>query len=448
MVVQSQGITSTVIRYGDAVYVQHMSGAYMSPSAPPKPDSTLLRARMSVTEDVALPIQIQLLGGNGEIRDGDVVQIQSTETQWGDRTTLELGKDRQDCFYQPHRPNTPAQEWTIHKRYQNGDQRIYYGDEVYVQNVLDNRQRLARSAADIGGITVFREANEWWGLHQSPESELTTSSEGRFLQAQFAPHKRGLHAGNMAYLAYCAETVYSEAVKSKAELERLGLSIQGQEHFFDFSDNTQAIVVGDADKIVVSFRGTQNLKDWRTNLKLRKSQWQVGRVHRGFNQAIQSAWPDLLERIKALRTDEQPIWFTGHSLGGALATVACATLSRDADHDYEIGGIYTFGQPRVGDGTFARAFRQSLQDRSFRVVNNNDLVARMPRVNYKHVGQLLYFDTRGEIHSNVVLSWLSLSAIKYRFQGYADSFMDFDSDALRDHRMGTYRLLTMRQLAG
>ena len=251
----------------------------------------------------------------------------------------------------------------------------------------------------------------------------------------------------MAYLAYCAEVVYSEADKSKTELERLGFSIQGNEHFLDFPDNTQAIVIGDADKIIVVFRGTENSNDWRTNFQLLKTRWKTGRVHTGFSTSLNAAWNKVLKRIQDLRTQNQPIWFTGHSLGGALATIACATLLNDVEHDYEIGGVYTFGQPRVGNAAFARAFDKAIKQRFFRLVNNNDMVTRMPRINYKHVGQLLYFDSNGTIHRDMVLSWLNPKAIKYRVQGYADDFGDFGPDAVKDHRMGTYRLLTMRQLA-
>jgi hypothetical protein len=54
----------------------------------------------------------------------------------------------------------------------------------------------------------------------------------------------------------------------------------------------------------------------------------------------------------------------------------------------EIGGVFTFGQPRVGDRKFAREYKQLafpradgkayLNDRHFRFVNNNDVVTIVP----------------------------------------------------------------------
>lgn len=452
MVVQPPGITSRVIRYGESLYVQHMNGAYISNSIlnssrftaqmPPPEESSESPANVKKSQ----PVQIQLLGKtDGEIEDGAVVSIQSTEAQLGDRTVLELSTDKRRCEYQRKQPNDRKQAWVIHKRHQTDDKYIRYGDEVYFQSVFAKHHWLSRSS-DSTDVSVFRDANEWWTLQTESQTNLTLSSETQFLQSQFDPQARGFSAGNMAYLAYCAQAAYSSKIKSKTELKKLGFSIEDDQHFLDFPDDTQAIVIGDADKIIVVFRGTENSEDWRTNIKLRKVDGPEGQVHRGFKTSLDDAWPTILKRITALRTNNQPIWFTGHSLGGALATMACATLKQDDAHNYEIAGVYTFGQPRVGDAAFAKWLSNSMKGRFFRLVNNNDMVARIPRIRYQHVGQLLYFDASGNLHNNMVLSWLSFSAIRHRFQGYFGSFLDQDLDSLRDHNMGTYRLLTMRQL--
>ncbi|ELR25498.1 lipase, partial [Acanthamoeba castellanii str. Neff] len=51
--------------------------------------------------------------------------------------------------------------------------------------------------------------------------------------------------------------------------------------------------------------------------------------------------------------DNKPVrklWVTGHSLGGALATLFVAQMMQDfPDSEENIGSVYTFGQPRLGD---------------------------------------------------------------------------------------------------
>lgn len=53
------------------------------------------------------------------------------------------------------------------------------------------------------------------------------------------------------------------------------------------------------------------------------------------------------------------LWLTGHSLGGAMATLAAAWL---AERKIPFSGAYTFGQPRVGDDNFQVAFDTKLKD--------------------------------------------------------------------------------------
>lgn len=69
-----------------------------------------------------------------------------------------------------------------------------------------------------------------------------------------------------------------------------------------------------------------------------------------------------------------PVFATGHSLGGALATL----LSFELAHEHGITPIvYTYGQPRVGNYEFAKKFDQ-LVPQMYRVVRNRDVVAHIP----------------------------------------------------------------------
>ncbi len=97
-----------------------------------------------------------------------------------------------------------------------------------------------------------------------------------------------------------------------------------------------------------------------------------GVVHCGFHAALEQIWAAALQpcltRLKAANP-ARTIWLTGHSLGGALATLAAARLA-------DVTGLYTFGSPLVGD----RQFAERCPDRAYRVVNNNDIVPHVPRV--------------------------------------------------------------------
>ena len=108
-----------------------------------------------------------------------------------------------------------------------------------------------------------------------------------------------------------------------------------------------------------------------------------GDVHSGFTRALDRIWADVVDHLAGHRA-----WFCGHSLGGALATLAAARYPAAE-------GLYTYGSPRVGNKAFAGSFDVP----AWRFVNNNDFVVHLPPPRpYMHVGRLKYFDADGVLH--------------------------------------------------
>lgn len=164
------------------------------------------------------------------------------------------------------------------------------------------------------------------------------------------------------------------------------------------SYDTQAFVIANSDVIIVAFRGTESRTDWMNNLDFAlipgSADWideSQGRVHRGFFNAFNSVWGQVKRAIERFQTQGQTLWFTGHSLGGALATLATAKSILIESKPVE--GLYTFGSPRVGDRVFAQNFNSQFKDQSFRFVNNRDIITLVPprQFGYSHVGTFLYF---------------------------------------------------------
>ncbi|MCP3887250.1 MAG: lipase family protein [Desulfobulbaceae bacterium] len=256
---------------------------------------------------------------------------------------------------------------------------------------------------------------------------------------------------NLSYLARCANLCYEPKEDVKKELEALGFNLIGDRFYFsDKNTDTQAFVVGDKNKIIVSFRGTEGkFKDWATDVNLVKTSWTnshpVGEVHSGFYGALKSVWEDMFAEIMNLRTNNQSIWLTGHSLGAALATLAAATLQLQHSN-ITINGVYTFGQPRLGDHKFSKNYNAELKTITFRCVNNNDVVTRVPPqiFGYSHVGKLMYFDTEGNLHADNNLSWWA----KFwdRLEGRYDDMLNLTPDGVGDHSMNIYQKLSKENL--
>ncbi|WP_197444256.1 lipase family protein [Maioricimonas rarisocia] len=152
------------------------------------------------------------------------------------------------------------------------------------------------------------------------------------------------------------------------------------------ASDTEGFVASTSDAIVVAFRGTQQTADWLINLNVSWTRAPYGDVHRGFHDAFQSVRTQLEDALADARASEKQVLITGHSLGGALATIAAA----EWHGQYPIAGIYTFGQPAVGF-TALRSYIAVRYRHSFhRFVNDDDIVARVPP-GYRHVGKLYHF---------------------------------------------------------
>jgi len=161
-------------------------------------------------------------------------------------------------------------------------------------------------------------------------------------------------------------------------------------------DDTQCFVASNEIFAIVSFRGTEpdKLGDILADARFGLEPWKVAgeRVHRGFQIALEAVWPALLASLKQLK--DHAIWFTGHSLGAALATLAGDRYRLECGRQPR--GIYTYGSPLLGDRAFVDGFNNRHRDRSFRFVNDRDSVTTVPPplFDYRHVNdeRLVGFD--------------------------------------------------------
>ncbi|MBE9638203.1 S8 family serine peptidase [Salipiger mangrovisoli] len=157
--------------------------------------------------------------------------------------------------------------------------------------------------------------------------------------------------------------------------------------------STEGLLAMGPRSAVIAFRGTQGLADWMSNLQIPPAHSAAfgAAVHSGFLAAYATV-AHLVDRA-VQEAGGRTLWFTGHSLGGAIAVIAAA--HHRARHP---AGVVTFGQPRMlSDG--AAGFMTSAFGSSYvRVVNDDDVVARIPII-YRHSGRLLHFDFAGALES-------------------------------------------------
>ena len=91
---------------------------------------------------------------------------------------------------------------------------------------------------------------------------------------------------------------------------------------------TQGFIAWDSDVVVICFRGTESVGDWLANLNIFRESRSYGSVHKGFLQAYQAVEGQIKSILDSASPGGKTVWSTGHSLGGALATVAGVSFER------------------------------------------------------------------------------------------------------------------------
>lgn len=195
---------------------------------------------------------------------------------------------------------------------------------------------------------------------------------------------------------------------------KLVFKLQGFENFkfFDIT-SLETYIASNKRCAIVGFRGTElksskMISDVITDIRFKFTEFPYGGlVHRGFMESVEGLWPSLSNELKNLlaHNPRLQIFFTGHSLGGAGASLAASLAKHEG---IRINSLYTFGSPMVGNQDFANiSFKPH-----FRFTNYNDPIPQLPprlsaitnfsSNNYVHFGESFYFDEIGKLHKGIV----------------------------------------------
>ena len=213
---------------------------------------------------------------------------------------------------------------------------------------------------------------------------------------------------------------------------------------FDWVDepvtDTQAILCTHGQDVFISIRGTEfdntdnikkkfDLDDLNTDLDIYKIPVTLGKCHRGFFTAATDIAEPVREYI-AGGDGVEKIHIGGHSLGAGVALALTLILEK-------FDSLTLVGAPRVLDREAARRFGELHKDKCFRIVNNNDVVTRIPPrlFNFRHIpSKLFYFKESGECVNDI--SWWD--RFKDRVHGRLADIGEWGTDGLKDHSVSKY----------
>jgi triacylglycerol lipase len=233
----------------------------------------------------------------------------------------------------------------------------------------------------------------------------------------------------MEYINHChkmakmAGIAYLDGEEAKVKYAELGYT----DHVFIEDTGAQCHAVWNENEFVLCFRGTEpdEFSDIKADLNAFPDRGQSGGwVHNGFQEELNKIWDEI---DTVLHNQKGKNFFIcGHSLGGAMATLAASRLKESVEC------LYTYGSPRVGTKSFVKSFNVP----HYRHVNNNDIVPKVPFafLGYRHHGTLRYINFYGNIRK--MTPW---QRFKDGWRGRKAAWKNkAPFDGARDHGMDNY----------
>jgi predicted lipase len=186
---------------------------------------------------------------------------------------------------------------------------------------------------------------------------------------------------------FSAVSYYDDLDIITPQIEDIGFKVKA---LIDI-DNSECLITYNNDTIIVAFTGTE-VHEWQdilTDIQFWHSKAEVGKVHTGFYKAYHKLKFPVYRAILELNKEKlRKIYWTGHSLGGALAVIFASY--------YKSGVVYTYGQPKVGDWEFSHHADKVLD--LYRIVNDIDMIPPLPPsiLGYTHCGTEVRFHLEPE----------------------------------------------------
>jgi hypothetical protein len=197
----------------------------------------------------------------------------------------------------------------------------------------------------------------------------------------------------------------------------------------------------------IGVRGSSNFRNWMLNLRYMQRSFEKNfashrldiDLHTGFYLAAEDIYQTILPYLKP----DCATRLTGHSLGGAIATILMMFLQEDG---YPIDKCITFGQPKITDRQGA-VMCEGLP--LLRVINHEDVVPLLPpstlftrfQGGYHHFGNKIVLGKNQdytyveETQNNSMYNFWMRLLRSIAQPGIADS-----AEQIKDHNMALYLL--------
>ena len=197
---------------------------------------------------------------------------------------------------------------------------------------------------------------------------------------------------------------------------------------------------------ILAFRGTEPTEyaDIKSDINAKLVEMVIAKqtvlVHSGYWKAFCCVKDSIKEKLEDEKCKDCQLFFTGHSLGGALSTIAVKYFSSDAS-----GACYTFGAPPIG----TKDFENKLKTPLYRIVNHLDIVPNLPNpfmaffvkgliklffliLVYLRIDRIVSSQCREKINQ------LIIDSSRYRQIGYGSVLMGTEKNPVLRYQLGIW----------
>ena len=248
-------------------------------------------------------------------------------------------------------------------------------------------------------------------------------------------------------ISYCNQDTVTENFINKPhnKNDSVYYRCNNEPKLYSCERDSQMYVCNYQNSLTVVFRGTESGRDILTDLNAIRvdmdvaylKEEEIPQIHWGFYNQFNELKTDLDiivdSYVKDKQNIEEPtpnIIFSGHSLGGGLATIA--SVYYGLKYPDTIISCITFGSPRVGDQKFANIFN-SIVTNTYRFVNDNDPIPCIPTAwRFRHVEGCIW------LYQDQVMNEITAWRGWRFFKNYFLSFIGYGYDASQDHSCEGY----------
>lgn len=254
-----------------------------------------------------------------------------------------------------------------------------------------------------------------------------------------------------------------ERAVGKEDVLPFGFSVA--DSIMEEETDTHALVISGTDRIIVAFKGSTSMRNLKTAIQAYHERlhnvvptdldntntselqrlkqifgrsYEAAKIHKGFARAYASVAHRVMRGIKRLIDEKaRPVFLTGHSLGGALATICSLDVWIKLRISRRQIFVSTFGSPRVGNEAFRRIYN-SVIALHWRIVVDPDMITKLPKVGYRHVGKKVVLTAHGLMFidpSQLELKLWSGSTAGFAYHRKASYLVAMKAWCMRNHRL-------------